>query len=246
MKIGIQLLQLLTCVLFLTVIAINKEQKVFNKEVSTFFVDQPKELDTWVTDDGLTAITTQRIGKEVFGYAGNIPLNLYLKGDKIERIELLKNAETPSFLKRATKSGLLESWNGLTLSQAQEKKIDAVSGATLSSSAIIESVNIAAQFGTDNSLVKGRSFDWGDVRFWAVLIVVLIGMILPLYYKNKYYRIIQLTLNVAVLGFWSGSFISLSLLVNILANGVNFWLFIIPFLLIVTAFIYPLFGKKNH
>ncbi|MGL5272598.1 MAG: 4Fe-4S binding protein, partial [Phocaeicola sp.] len=49
-----------------------------------------------------------------------------------------------------------------------------------------------------------------------------------------------------VLGFWSGSFISLSLLVNILANGVNYWLFIIPFLLIVTAFIYPLFGKKNH
>ncbi|MGL5957217.1 MAG: FMN-binding protein, partial [Phocaeicola sp.] len=125
------------------------------------------------------------MAKDIFGYGGNVPLNLYLKEEKIDRIELLKNAETPNFLDAALRKGLLTTWNGLTLNEVLEKSVDAVSGATLSSLAIIESVERAAQFGTKSELVAKKRFNWSDIRFWIALLVLLAGMILPLFYKNK-------------------------------------------------------------
>ncbi|MGL5957316.1 MAG: hypothetical protein ACRCZZ_01740, partial [Phocaeicola sp.] len=56
MKIGAQLLQLLTCVLFLVAVAVNKEQKLFNKDVKEIFMEQREELDTWVTREGFNPL----------------------------------------------------------------------------------------------------------------------------------------------------------------------------------------------
>ena len=72
------------------------------------------------------------------------------------------------------------------------------------------------------------------------------GAILPLFLKNKRYRILQLILNVVVLGFWCGSFLSWSLFVNFMANGVNVWPSLTLIVMLVVAFVYPLFGKKNY
>ena len=67
-------------------------------------------------------------------------------------------------------SALLSKWNGKTIEDAQKMKVDAVSGATFSSKAI------------------------------AGLIVVLMAAIVPLFIKNRLYRIAQQILNVIVLG----------------------------------------------
>ena len=108
-------------------------------------------------------------------------------------------------------------------------------------------MNRALQYATNNTFkAGGTKIKWGDIKFWVVLVVVIGAMILPIFYKNKKYRTVQLFLNMIILGFWSGSFISLSLLVNVSSNGLNIWLSIIPVLLLISAFIYPLFGKKSH
>ena len=248
MKLTKHLFQLLTCFLLLLVVAINKEKKVFNTSVNEIFSNNKEEqVDSWSTDDGYHVISTYNIAKDIFGYAGNVPLHIYIKEDKIEKIEVQKNSESPEFFFTVIEKGLLSSWSGLTLKEAAEKKVDAVSGATMSSSAIIESVDRAIQYSLNDTLVNETSkFKWNDIKFWIVLFVVLSAMTLPLFYKNKKYRTIQLGLNVIILGFWSGSFISLPLLVNFFSNGINIWISIIPVLLLVSAFVFPLFGKKSH
>ncbi|MGL5682806.1 MAG: FMN-binding protein [Marinifilaceae bacterium] len=243
-----QFLQLITCILLLLTIAINKDGRVFNHSVDELFVKEQKEKkDKWSTDDGYNVISTHNIAKDIFGYAGNIPLHIFIKDNIIEKIEVQQNSESPDFLASVINNGLLTAWNGLTLGEAINKDIDATTGATLSSSAIIESVNRALQYATNSTSVNSTTkFKWKDIRFWAVLVVIIAAMTLPIFYKNGKYRTIQLFLNMAVLGFWSGSFISLSLLVNFFSNGLNIWLSIIPVFLLISAFIYPLFGKKSH
>jgi membrane bound regulatory protein len=70
--------------------------------------------------------------------------------------------------------------------------------------------------------------------------------IIPLFVKNKRYRIFQLLLNFVVLGLWGGTFISWSVLVGFMSGGMNVWISLIPIIMLITAFIYPLFGKKNY
>lgn len=49
-----------------------------------------------------------------------------------------------------------------------------------------------------------------------------------------------------VLGFWCGAFVSHTLMVKYLSQGIYGWGALLPLLLLVMAFIYPLFGHKSH
>lgn len=248
MNIFRQVAQLLTCCLLLLAIAINKNQKILGTTLEPVSLKEEKESrNEWETTDGYKVISTESIAKDIWGYGGNIPLHIYLRNGTIAKIEILPNSESPEFLSSVIDKGLLSVWNGLSPEQAISKEVDAVTGATLSSTAIIASVQKAMQYVTDQTnKEKSFGFDWSDVRFWCIITIVLSGMLLPFFYKHKYFRITQLVMNVVVLGFWSGSFISLSLLVNYLSNGINLWSAFIPILLMIAAFIFPLFGKKSH
>ena len=80
----------------------------------------------------------------------------------------------------------------------------------------------------------------------AGLIVVLMAAIVPLFYRGKRYRTAQLVLNVVVLGLWGGTFLNWSMFVAYFSGGINVWISLVPIVMLVTAFIYPLFGKKNY
>ena len=76
--------------------------------------------------------------------------------------------------------------------------------------------------------------------------IIIAGGIVPLFFKDKRYRTLQLILNVLLLGFWGGTFISYSLMTSYLTNGITKIVMIPIALMLVTAFIYPMFGKKNY
>jgi electron transport complex protein RnfG len=90
-------------------------------------------------EDGATVVNTTTIAKDVEGYNGPVPLKIYIKKNKIQKIELLKNQETPKYLVKV-KSALLNAWDGLTVKEAKAKTVDAVTGATFTSVAIKENV----------------------------------------------------------------------------------------------------------
>jgi len=90
-------------------------------------------------ENGATVVNTTTVCPDVEGYAGAVPVKIYIRKNKVEKIEILKNQETPKYMVKVKKA-LLNAWDGLTVKEAKAKKVDAVTGATFSSQAIIDNV----------------------------------------------------------------------------------------------------------
>ena len=87
-------------------------------------------------------VNTEELGKEVLGYAGPTPIEITVTDGKIEKIEALPNIETPGFFQRVKESAIFTALLGKTVKEASEVKLDAVSGATYSSKAVIENIRL--------------------------------------------------------------------------------------------------------
>lgn len=87
-----------------------------------------------------------------------------------------------------------------------------------------------------------------DPGLYAALAVLIAAMSLPLFWKNQKYRLLQQILNVGILGFWTGTFVDYTMMLRIIGSGVTLTgiAAVIPLLMLVAAFIYPLFGKNGY
>jgi len=90
-------------------------------------------------ENGMTVVNTTTLAADVEGYAGTTPVKIYIKKNKIERIEALPNMETPKYFAQV-KRALLDKWKGLSVKEAAKQEVDVVTGATYSSEALIENV----------------------------------------------------------------------------------------------------------
>lgn len=100
---------------------------------------------TMTKENGMTVINTTTIGKNVQGFMGPTPLKIYIQKNKVVKIEALKNQDTPKYFLKVKKA-LLEKWNGLKVKDAQNLKVDAVTGATYSSEGVIENVKLGLDY----------------------------------------------------------------------------------------------------
>lgn len=89
--------------------------------------------------DGTFVINTTTLAEDVKGYRSTTPLEIYIKSGKIVKVEPLKNQETPKYFVPMKKE-LLPKFEGLKVNKVATTQIDAVTGATLSSKAVIENV----------------------------------------------------------------------------------------------------------
>lgn len=101
--------------------------------------------ETMTKEDGVYVINTTTIGKDIEGYNGPTPLKVYIKKNKVERIEFLKSMESPKYYVKVKKA-LQEKWNGKTVKDARTLQVDAVTGATYSSEAVIQNVQLAIDY----------------------------------------------------------------------------------------------------
>lgn len=105
------------------------------------------EIETrQVLRDGTVVINTTEIATDIKGYKDITPIKLYVKNGVIRKVELQPNKETPAIFKKVIDGRLVKRWVGLPVEEATTAKIDAISGATHSSKAIIATVQRAAQF----------------------------------------------------------------------------------------------------
>ena len=93
-----------------------------------------------VQTSGDTTLYTEEFCQDIVGFNDIIPLEINMVDGKIVSINILDNKETPRFLQKVTDAELVENFYGLTPKEAINLDIDAVSGATYSSNAIIKSV----------------------------------------------------------------------------------------------------------
>ncbi len=241
----------IVALLFLAV-AINKDGRIFGTPVAELFEsttqspegDESIEVETMLWD-GTRVVNSESLAEDVVGFAGRTPVTLYIKGDVIERVEAQENDETPSFFKKVVESGFLDSWNNVPLADAASLKVDMVSGATYSSVAVAENVKRAVAYSTSVEPKGSFGLDF-SLKSIAGLLVILIGVALTFMriHSHRLY-IVQMVLNVVVLGFWCGSFLSMAQIVSWMSNGFNLSVAFISFILLLVVILMPIFGRKG-
>ena len=83
-------------------------------------------------------IDTTDLCKDVIGHHATTPVQITVVGGKIQSVVALPSDETPSYYENAV--SVLKAFEGLTVKKALEADVDAVSGATMSSVALIKNV----------------------------------------------------------------------------------------------------------
>ena len=242
-----QILSLLICFLIVAVASLRRDGKLLGHQ----FGESQKTVQTAGNDtmrveaDGSIVINTASLGKDITGYGGTVPLEIIIKDGIVADVKALPNSESPDFFNHA--KALLNQWKGKRLEDAAAMKVDAVPGATYSSKAIIGNMQRGLAYAAKTTAEKPW-YSQIDVSAKAIagFVVALLAAIVPLFYKNRRYRVVQQLLNVVVLGFWCGSMMSYASLLGFMSNGINVLVYPLATLLLIVAFVYPLFGKKSY
>lgn len=251
-----RILAFLVCAAMMVVAAINCHKSILGHEImkggeESLLNDSIMSYN----EEGLVVVNTTSLS-DMKGFGGKIPLEIKIDGEgKVVSIDyILPNAETPDFLNRTRV--LFDSWVGKPAAEAYSAKVDAISGATMSSNAIKANVEAGLAYYAENKgllddLKKdnadmGQEYPASNYKLWLALAITLLAAILPLFIKNRIYHIVQLILDVVVLGFWCGKFISYSVMVNYLSSGTGILIGLVPIVMMAVAFIYPIFGRKQH
>ena len=87
-------------------------------------------------------VNTTKSGKNVMGFAGTTPVEITVTDGVIEKVVALPNQETPEYFKKVQDSPIFTQLIGKTPQEASGIQLDAVSGATFSSKAVIENLRI--------------------------------------------------------------------------------------------------------
>ena len=264
-----RLLSLVVVVLILAAAAILRDGRILGHDLREAHEAKALKNDTLeVTPDGAFVVNTKPLAKDVQGYGGPVPLKIHIKDGRVAAVEAEPNAESPDFFNRAKE--LLNHWQNKSVDEALAEEVDAVSGATFSSKAIIANMQRGlayakqhGQWGEDGSvgalgtsappIVGSVSNSVGALETSAppivALIVVLLGAVVPLFYNNRRLHLVQLAVNVVVLGLWTGTFVSYTLFLRIFAGGVSLsaiGALAAPLLMLIVALIYPLAGRSGH
>lgn len=242
-----QILCLLICFLMVAAVSLRRDGKLlghhFNGPQKT---SQTARNDTMrVEADGSVVINTTSLGKDISGYGGTVPLEIVVKDGKVADIKALPNDETPEFFNHA--KTLFARYRGKRVEDAAAMNVDAVSGATFSSRAIIGNMQRGLAYAAKTTAEK-HWYSQFDISAKAIagLVVALLAAVVPLFYKDRRYRMVQQLLNVGVLGFWCGSMVSYASLIGFMSNGINVVATPLAAVLLIVAFVYPLFGKKSY
>ena len=282
-----RLLSLVVVVLILAAAAILRDGRILGHDLREAHEAKALKNDTLeVTPDGAFVVSTKPLAKDVQGYGGPVPLKIHIKDGRVAAVEAEPNAESPDFFNRAKE--LLNHWQNKSVDEALAEEVDAVSGATFSSRAIIANMQRGlayaqkrGQWGEDGSvgalgtsappivgsedgsvgaletsappIVGSEEGSVGALETGAspivALVVVLLGAVVPLFYNNRRLHLVQLAVNVVVLGLWTGTFVSYTLFMRIFAGGVSLsaiGALAAPLLMLIVALIYPLAGRSGH
>ena len=178
----------------------------------------------WKESDAAAALPPSPTGlwqsslvtEPISGFGGPTPVNIALDPDSgaIRSIEFLPNAEDPEYWQRVVNADLFAAFPGRTPAEAMQLPVDAVTGATLSSQAAIQTVRAvlarAAAVPAPSAVPLRELFPFGWAQWLALLLFAgnLVVLFRPL---RGGWRIFQLTLNVVIFGFCAHFYFSLAL-----------------------------------
>ena len=108
---------------------------IIKKDVALFSIVDNKDQEIGMI------VFTSPISDDIIGFYRSIPMTILMdKDQKIVDVIFNKNDETPSYMQKLENKEFTNTFIGLTSHEIIDKQIDAVSGATLSSNAITNSI----------------------------------------------------------------------------------------------------------
>ena len=96
-------------------------------------------------EQGMTVVNTTTLCPNVKGYTDVVPVKIYIKNGKIDKVKPLRNDETPKYWAMIKKQ-MLPKWEGMDVKKAAKAKVDAVTGATISSKALLKNVQTGCNY----------------------------------------------------------------------------------------------------
>ena len=100
-------------------------------------------------EQGTIVVNTSTLCANVKGYTDVVPVKIYIKDGKIEKVKPLRNGETPKYWAMIKKE-MLPKWEGMDVKKAAKAKVDVVTGATISSKALLKNVQTGCDYYVKN------------------------------------------------------------------------------------------------
>ena len=237
-------LRLAACVLLFAAAALQRNGRLFGCELRP----APAE-DAPAADGDERIVDSTGLAPGVLGYGGPVPVRVVVSREgRVRRVDPLPNDETPMFFETLAEAGLWHAWDGLPAAVASTARVEAVTSATYSSEAAIANVRAALASMAPTPPQPAPRDLRPTPKQAAATLVLLAAAVLPLFVRSRRYRLAQQALDVAVLGLWSGLFLSHARLLGWAGAGLprDPWDAAGALLLLATALLHPLFGRAGH
>lgn len=158
-KLAKNIISLVIVFAMMTAIAIHRNGMHFGHRLIETATDSITGIER--LKDGSILVNTTQLGLDIRGYNGPVPLEIRLNpSGKVASIAILDNTESPKFLQHVLDGGLLEQWIGRDARGIlAAPDVDAVSGATYTSKAIIANVRagLATALGRPDEIAKASA-----------------------------------------------------------------------------------------
>ncbi|NUM34126.1 MAG: nitroreductase family protein [Candidatus Brocadiae bacterium] len=235
---------------FLAPVALSDVQKIFPKAASFQISQASQEWGKVLGSSGEEigkVVNTSPHTDSIEGYGGPVPflIGMDLQG-KIAGMLLLLNAESESFVEQLEQKKFFQNWNGLTPEEALEKKIDTVTGATITSSATIRVMQQRL------SMIVGKQAPATQINLYKLIRNILAILVILFAYlsflfpqKTNKYRTWLLISLVLVLGFLNGYSISSHLTFRWILSGIHFAARPILVIIVFLALFVHIFTNKQ-
>ncbi|TLX72276.1 4Fe-4S binding protein [Labilibacter sediminis] len=154
------------------------------------------------------------------GYGGYVPVLWAVDTTMVINGSLmLSNNETPEFLDHLKAVEFMNGFSDLALSEVLNDKVDAVSGATETSEAVLKDLKAVAVSVLDASIAD-KKMDWSKAVNTMLFVLLLFYAVISIYIKGlKKYRKYYLIVVVLLMGVMARKMLSLEFVQGVLKNG---------------------------
>jgi len=185
--------------------------------------------------------------KEISGFGGEVPFIIVLNNkNTIEKLILLPNSETPGWVAGLEEMGFFNSWNGLTPAEALNKKVDAVTGSTYTSTAVINSMSKRLSVYT-SSLEQKKSIDTKRLLTNGIVLLAILFALISFLFPAKLKKVRWLLhlSNIGIFGFIAGDFLSVAFFHNTIIHGIDPVIKLTLLIVCTLSVLLPLFTNKS-
>lgn len=182
-----------------------------------------------------------------YGYGGPVPLIIGVNSNLIiSKVLLLANNETSDYIESIYSSEFIGKWQAVSLEDAEQLDIDVVSGATITSNAVIAAVKhtASAVVGANTPVVTETSL-WTTIKDILFLSIIALSLVMAYRKGAAKFRTIYMILVLLVMGLIINNALSMHLLHGWLKNGFAWranWQSIVVFILALSI---SFLGKRK-